>query len=74
MLIGGYNDRGRKSLIKGGVLKLKSKRKKRPMLNILHIFCFLLSYIRVYVVYLNYIIFVPLLCSLVLLVNVMHFL
>ena len=29
-------DRGRKSLIKGGVLKLKSKGKKRPAFNILH--------------------------------------
>ena len=29
------HDRARKSLIKGGVLKLKSKRNKRPMPNIL---------------------------------------
>ena len=65
------HDRGRKSLIKGGVLKLKSKRKKRPMLNIL-------LYIIIYhglccvfkLCFIMYLYFV----SLVLLVNVMHFL
>ena len=64
------HDRARKSLIKGGVLKLKSKRNKRPMPNILlHIIIY-----QNYVVCLNYNLYVPLLCSLVLLVNVMHFL
>ena len=35
--------------------------------------CLILSYIRVYVVYLYYAVFIPMLCSLVLVVNLMHF-
>ena len=66
------HDKGRKSLIKGGVLKLKSKRKKRPILNIL---LYIILYHGLCCVFKLCFRFVPLLCSLlVLLVNVMHFL